>query len=207
MELESTLLTIPDFENIPDLEGDAETMNLVGALGISSIGHATNRDYYREYVCYLVQRELFKPIRFWLKNEGAIGARDVYIDIAVASENVPISIQSISSLPTSEPAKTRILWTPANFPNKPSEILASFSGSWETNLEIPALQPKREMIPPKNLVIAAEFSTKIMLTARIFADSLPEPVTSKLSISMTVKKVELKAGEIMKTLSILEKKS
>ena len=98
------------------------------------------------------------------------------------------------------------MWNLIASPQKPSELLAGFSNSWETNLEAPALQPKREITPPKSLVVAAESTAKILLTARIFADSLPEPLTEELSISMTVKKIEFKASEIMEEIFKIEEK-
>jgi hypothetical protein len=46
-------------------------------------------------------------------------------------------------------------------------------------------------------VVGAAATTKITITARIFADSLPEPVTRKLTILLNVKKVELKSSDII----------
>jgi hypothetical protein len=86
-------------------------------------------------------------------------------------------------------------------PQKPSDLLAGFTDTWQTQIEAPALQPKREIIPEADLVVGAESTTKITITARIFADSLPEPATRKLTILLNVKKVELKSSAIMEVIA------
>jgi|GEM_PF-1949171 len=194
--INSTLIVIPDFDSIPDYEEKTENKSPLSGLGL--MGETVNRDYYRELISYIVQRRLFQPIRFWLKNEGAIGARDIYADMTATAENGKICVLSIASLPTGDPPKFRSYYTSLKpSPQKPSDLLAGFTDTWQTQIEAPALQPKREIIPEADLVVGAAATTKITITARIFADSLPEPVTRKLTILLNVKKVELKSSDII----------
>lgn len=206
--LKSTLFIIPDFAGIPDYVDKSEHKPAaLEALGL--IGTLTNRDYYREFISYRMQQQLFKPIKFWLKNEGAIGARDVYVDITATAEAGKIGLFSMDAVHLSAPSKTRASYYYSSTPSlqMPSEVMANFSETWQTQLEISALQPKREVIAEANFLIGAETTTKVTITARIYADSLPEPVTCELKIQFDVSKLEIKAGEIVKALAEGDSKS
>ena len=69
---------------------------------------------------------------------------------------------------------------------------------WKTTLELRALQPQREVSPP---MIGAKKSGQVAVTARIYADTLAEPLTRNLIINWQVRQISVKATEVVKDLS------
>jgi hypothetical protein len=69
-------------------------------------------------------------------------------------------------------------------------------------LELKALQPQREVSPKAQVAIAAKKTCTISIHARIYADTLPEPLLQRLSIQLTVKQVSLRAAEILNQLGV-----
>ena len=84
INLEFTYIDVIDIEEIPDYTVSSLPVNeSAKSKKISLV--KTNRDFYRDYVNYLVKESMHRPIRFWLKNQGYIGARDIFLDLRVTS--------------------------------------------------------------------------------------------------------------------------
>jgi hypothetical protein len=66
-----------------------------------------------------------------------------------------------------------------------------------TKLELPALQPQREISPKAHITIGASRSGIVAIEARIYADSLPEPVLRTLKINWTVNDVRMNARDLL----------
>jgi len=201
-ELTSQFINITDFEFVPNYKQKTEKKHPKAqpgqalpppVLGTSLHTYISdyNTDYYRQYLTFIIQQQLFVPIRFWLKNIGSIGARDVYVDFTVRSED-DFLCKSKTQLPTSVPSKIKsggLLGGGYHF-SSPEAILKESSNSWNYAIEQKALQPKREISPEVNLFIAASKSTDIEITARIYADTLAEPEVHTLSLKLNVEKVD-----------------
>jgi hypothetical protein len=61
---------------------------------------------------------------------------------------------------------------------------------------VKALQPQRELSLPADFLIGAKETCELQINARIFADTLPEPVTQKLTIQISAKKFVITAADL-----------
>lgn len=208
LEVKTRYVDVKDFESIPDYVppraekqavGDEKlgglTLNWLSTLQSSD----SNPNYYRQRVTSLVLKEFFVPLRFWLKNRGAIGARDVYIDLRVHSQNGKTVLITKSQLPSSIPSASssgRGLLSEMH-PNSPDELIAKGGDGWTTQMEIRALQPQRELSPNTEFLIGARESCDVTVTAKIFADTLPEPTVQELKLRIDVENLTVQAAEIL----------
>ena len=160
-------------------------------------GH--NKDYYRQRATDLIQQSFFKSIRFWLKNRGGIGARDVYIDMLFKSDINKIILTQRSKFPNAPPSEiTGGFGISTGHATKPEEVIREGSDSWSSNIEVKALQPQRELSPVSDLLIGAQDSCEVIIAARIYADTLAEPLVQELKLRLQVKKINITAQEFMK---------
>ena len=93
---------VSNFDEIPDgsrLQSCKEKRSQIRS------GPRDNKDYYRQYVTYQILQNMFVPVRFWLKNRGAVGARDVYIDLSIKCEDKLIALVTGDLLPSRPPDK------------------------------------------------------------------------------------------------------
>jgi hypothetical protein len=203
LAISTRYLEIGDFEEIPDFAETQESQS-GGAkrskLLRSYMGESPNKDYYRQLATYQVLQAFFTPIRFWLKNRGGVGARDVYIDIQIKSPMESLVVVSASSLPTSPPSRSIEsfgLLSLARHASNPQEAIFKGSGSWSTKFEIPALQPQREITPEPLFLIGALQTCELTIGARIYADTLAEPEYQELKLQLDVEKISLTASQVL----------
>lgn len=156
-----------------------------------------NKDYYRQRATSTVLQEFFRPLRFWLKNKGGVGARDVHIELTIQSDVNVICI-SRDALPSSPPStiKTNYTLLAPTHPISPMELLSEERLSWRTSIEVKALQPQREVSPDAAIFVGAKKSSNLKITATIFADSLPEPIVQELTLRIDVTRVTAAATAI-----------
>jgi len=64
-------------------------------------------------------------------------------------------------------------------------------------MEFRALQPQREISPIAQFVVGAMESCDIKIVARIYADTLAEPVEQELSLRLNVNHVALKVVDLI----------
>lgn len=158
-----------------------------------------NKDYYRQRATYLIQQSFFKPLRFWLKNRGGIGARDVYIDMIFKSGINNVILINLSNFPNFPPSEYGFSFGASSkrHVTKPEEIIREGSDSWRTNIEVKALQPQRELSPTSDLLIGALDICEVIIAAKIYADTLAEPIIQELKLRLNVKKFNFTAKEFM----------
>jgi len=215
LTLETRFIEITNIDEIPDYSvkttGDKKTpklssnalrdANVQPANWLTTLQSPANKDYYRQRVTFLVLQSFFKPVRFWLKNRGGVGARDVYLDISIESDSSELTVISKAALPTSPPSKTAestfTLWGSSSHATKPDDVIKKGSNKWSTHMEVPALQPQRELSPPADFLIGAKDNSEIAIRARIFADSLPEPLVQELKLQVKVTRLSIPAGELV----------
>jgi len=161
-KIKSTFIEIPDYASIPDYLPRPTAADLLsGAHPSKSVAQAlkyteNNKDYYRQHATFLTLESFFRPIRFWLKNKGSIGARDIYIDLAFSTKGAPITLINKNKLPKALPQTTKSNFLiGSDVPNSPDEITKDTS-EWSTHIEVRALQPKRELSPAVELMIGAK---------------------------------------------------
>ncbi len=68
-------------------------------------------------------------------------------------------------------------------------------------MEFKALQPKREISPIARFVIGAKESCDVTIAARIYADTLAEPVDQELQLRLNVTRLSIKAEEVMQDIA------
>jgi hypothetical protein len=201
ISLNSIFVDATDFETIPDYIPDEkeEVKSEANALWFKT---PNNRNYYRQRVTAALLRNFFVPVRFWLKNSGGVGARDVYIDINIKSNNPGMVVISKDFLPDSAPSKIELslLSGGSGWPVSPGEVLSKTVDSWRGNIEIKALQPQRELCPGVRFLVGAFQSCDIMIYAKVYADSLSEPSSHELKIHLDVKELQMTAMELRESI-------
>lgn len=192
LTLNSTNLEVSDYTNIPDYEPKkGEPKSKLFELISESRGR--DKDYYRDKINKLIEKSKRKQIRFWLKNTGTVGARDVYLEIKLKSDKSPITIHTGRVIETSE----GMIYT---FGNEGANAKRVSDTVWTTDIEMRALQPKREVSPDTKIMVSAEKNCSIAVETNIYADTLPEPITRALRINFNVKTVETSYSELLEEL-------
>lgn len=206
-------ILISDFEDIPDHGVDNDEERIIkskdGAISKFIIsGTRKNKDYYRDFVDYVVAEKMFFPVDFWLKNQGALGAKDLYIDIKVESDNDDLVFLSSSEYEMKKPSKDRgdSFLSSKHLGHEEISIdkTDGKKGEWELSFELNALQPKREICPDEVIYIGSSKSCSIKFSATIYADSLPEPIHHELEIGLNVKEIEVSGLDILKESDVME---
>lgn len=210
--INTQFIDVVDFEAIPDftppkVERPPEetvlrqsTLSEIWLTGLKDSD--TNKNYYRQRVTSLVVNAFFAPLRFWLKNNGGIGARDVFIDLKIKSKAPSLVLISKDELPVARPSKSSSgygLLGP-NHPVKPDEVIVSGSDVWTTQIDVPALQPQRELSPKVEFLIGAKESCDVIVSARIFADTLSQPSVQEITLRLNVDKHVVPANEIVEAI-------
>ncbi|UAA39798.1 hypothetical protein KIH87_05425 [Paraneptunicella aestuarii] len=199
IDLTGTYIEVTDYDDIPDYEEEQEVKR---SRSRSSLSHMIissrhrDKDYYRDRVRRFVDNNFRSRIRFWLKNVGTIGARDVYIDLKVKSSGSGLTIFSDRQI---EDENGNVFILPSG--DSELEVTKVDSGIWSSAIEMRALQPKREVSPNKKISLGAKESCEISVEANIYADTLPEPISKTLKINYELKLVEASYREILEELS------
>ncbi|MEC4890023.1 MAG: hypothetical protein RI101_08170 [Nitrospira sp.] len=199
---ESDLLEISDFDSIPDYQEpklqDEYKSESTGLLSMAWLH--PNKDYYREMVRHIVFSKYYRPVRFWLKNIGAVGARDVYVDVRIVSDGGEVILSSISKAKLSPPSKSGsgVIWTGGVEQREDEPEMQG--NKWRTHLELRALQPQREVSLNPSFVIGAKANCVVTITASIYADTLPEPLVHQLEIDWKVNRTSVKADQLLSDL-------
>lgn len=213
--LNAEYLKITDFENIPDYGVDSEDEKVIrnkdgSIMRFYNSGARKNKDYYRDFVDYVVAEKMFSPVDFWLKNQGALGAKDLYIDINVESDNDELVLLSSSEYEAKKPARDRgdTFTSLRNFGYDGISIdkVDGKRGEWKLSFELNALQPKREICPDEVVYIGSNRTCLIKFGATIYADSLPEPIRHELEVDFKVTTIEVSGLDILKESEVMELK-
>lgn len=201
--LEATNLSVSNIENVPDYK--KQEIELEGKEGTFSrwlIGRE-NKDYYREYVEYVIKSALFKPIAFALKNNGVIGARDIFIDMRITTDISEITVGTNVELNLKEPTTQRDSAISISLGEAFSAVggetlsVTTSSDVWNANFETRALQPKRIVKSKHTMVIGANSTGSVDIEAKIYADILPEPLVQHLHIKMQIEQVDVSALDLL----------
>ncbi len=192
LSLHSNLLELPDIEELPDYEDE----NPLQPAEYNYFDRP-NQNYYRQAAAFAIRQNFYRPVRFWLKNAGGIGARDVFAEVIVTSDDIDMSIGEFD--PHEQPRPKGMLY------GLSAKHLLSFERSgniWTTQLDLGAIQPKREISPASTLMIGARKEGAVIITARIYADTLPEPVTRTLQIDWKISATRSSARKVLEKMNI-----
>jgi hypothetical protein len=204
-QIQSRLIEIQNFSEIPDYFTQKiesvipSAKNLVNNWLSSTQVSTPNKEYFRQKITSVVLQEFFKPFRFAIKNHGRVGARDIRIEITLKSKNGPIILLSREKLSATGPSKSVSAFdlSDAKLPSSLGEVVSQKGEIWDINIDIPTLQPQREISPEIEFFIASELSNEVELHTKIFADTLAEPIFSTLSIKIETLILAENAGNIL----------
>lgn len=207
IKLEADFLNISGLDEIPDLlpktkekvpkqeTQDNEIYIIGGNKG------KINKDYYRELTKFVVMQRMFVPIDFWLKNQGTLGAKDLYIDIKVKTDNKDLEILPLDRFNLDRPQKTITdslfgsNFLAGGFSNL--KKVGKGKNEWELTFELKALQPQRKMRSNSILYLGSKKTCNLKLEATIYADSLPKPIRHLLDINLEVKEIKYSAIQLL----------
>lgn len=198
ISLQTTLIRLSGIEELPDFGSKPATVESGGLLSaIALFDDSNNKDYYRDMAKYLVTENLYRPLRFWLKNVGGVGARDVYVDLRIWSDDSEITVTTLTHRDFIAPPKHNGVYY--HFPMRTEAVgeIEELGSQKTTKLELVALQPQREISPKAHIMIGARRSGAVAIEARIYADSLPEPIVRSLKINWTVAEVQMSARDLL----------
>lgn len=198
--INATHLSVIDIDEVPDYEPKKNIARTKEREEIYEVVMGVNRrgkNYYRQKIESLILASKTRPLKFWLKNIGSVGARDVYIDIRFKSNGIPISL---TKKPRSEWAVEVLLYS-----NQDDSGITKISDTlYSANIEMRALQPKREIIPQTQLHVGADADCIIQVEASIYADTLSEPILRKLEIEYKTKTVDTSYRNLLEELEAQE---
>lgn len=210
--LETTVISVADFETVPDYsEPDPEDKktkkdgtNLFALR--TALSDAVNRDYYRQTIVRFIADQYFKPFRFWLQNRGALGARDVHLEVQVSS-GTEFIFQLQSAIPSrpSTGRYTGLMGFGTASASKPEDVIGTSGREWTTPMDVGALQPQRVLAPQTTWVAGAGESCTLSVRVSIYADTLPEPSVQELKINLKVQKVAVTAQQLLDGLGLRKK--
>lgn len=203
--------SLPDYkskEKDKEDESNDTDSGIIAVFGSSR----SNKDYYREMAEYLVTKNMFKPINFWLQNTGSLGARDLYVDMTASASVSGFKILSSDEFDITPPTKsggfatTSIRHFYGDGPFTAAKIKNREDG-WNITFELRALQPKREICPDFTLFVGSESSGEVSFKATIYADSLPEPIHHSLTLSLDVEVIDVDATKFLQKQNELPKEN
>jgi hypothetical protein len=117
---------------------------------------------------------------------------------------------SMDKFPTSPPLKSGntygLGWRP-QYATKPDEVIQLATDTWSTQMEVKALQPQRDFSPPPQILIGATDSCEVLINARIYADTLPEPGSRELKLRLNVTRLTVSAAEILREVSVVDEEA
>lgn len=203
LNIDSIYLDVIDLNDIPDYSSEDNFREEFDNEEQSYITiDDSNNGYYRELIDFNVKDKLFKPIYFWLSNQGSLGARDIYVVITVKSENHDLEIISNSEFKKDPPSKThRMSFNRFMFNKSQNDLLKIEKinqGEWVVSFELNALQPKREIPLGDPFFVGSNKSCNVNFEAKIFADTLAEPIIHNLDLNFNVKHEKISYKKLIK---------
>ena len=105
LTLNSTNLKVTDYGSIPDYQPkntEAKSQEQRELFDLIMKTRNRDKDYYRNKVDKLIEKSKRIPVRFWLKNIGTVGARDVFLEIKLKSNKHPIILHAQRQIETSD---------------------------------------------------------------------------------------------------------
>lgn len=153
------------------------------------------------------------PVVLAIRNLSSSGIRNLYVEMSIIAENSHSVELTESMAPTYGIVAENLTpflpgWSHLEDYHLPSPLeqyvrrkLSQFQrdgltrdgDSWKLSFEWGALQPQRQRIVIPHFFVTANRTAEVQFTARMFADSFPEPVTliAKLKVSVEEAKVNL----------------
>lgn len=188
--IEVVLLDVPSLKYIPDYYEEQET----GALGIHipSLSHARS-EYYRDLVKYYYVINKSEKLAFLIRNDSNKTVSDIKIEIIIEKQGnkfVFFKDNDFPDFPRShyDPiANIRPISHQITKNNKPSIKVQDLDDKYRIEVPFEKVQPKQTVFCEDIIFIAANETIEVNSKITIYADNIPVPIESGLSLFCKVK--------------------
>lgn len=180
--LSRTLVLLPGGQPVPDFEPEPEwpPRNFL---------NTANESYYRDLVAYFETKLLVTPIGFAVYNSGSRLARRLRMEIE-GTDDTEFVLMLRTDLPNA-PRKYHDHFLASSLVNqvvehKASAVTITRRGQrWSLEVEFGDLQPKARSWSDAPVYLGCRSSSAVELSAKLFADNLPDPISVPLGIKFT----------------------
>lgn len=181
-------------EILPDFLGESNDY-------FSANINPVNRDFFRDLFEYISLHTSVKPISFFLKNVSDSTAYNLNIIIKIQKTD-DINILSETEFPPIPKKYISILSVDISrniiFPNVINEGLIEDLGTfYKITSEIGNLQPKAEFWIDKLFYVSSSKSSQHKIDINIFADNLPNPISTNFTINFSIKNVSVNLDDLI----------
>jgi hypothetical protein len=188
---------VPDYKSGKDKKHKSEKGKSEGVV-ISL--NSDNKDYYREYLDYVKQINLFFPVNLFVCNPSPISIRDIYIEIKIVKNGK----FNISAKKIQEPNKrSDNFWLSNSLSFNQSEgiSISETELNYVITFSPEALQPKREIVTKDPFFIGTKESMTLQMDVRIYADCFSEPYDQVYSLNLDVEETNVDALSIIENIN------
>ena len=176
------------------------------------------RDKLQKLVRVAVREKSYFPIALAIANSSASGVRNLYAELyfSATSKNLELSQTTLSRVRSIWSHAAISSWAPYYDPfaesdgrpkiaDRVQETLARFQegtlqrtdGGWRLSFAWEALQPQRiRLIMPVLYLYSAE-SAELSISAKVFADSFPEPLLLQANVSVEAKQTSVSLENLL----------
>ena len=173
------------------------------------------REIIRDYIDKQIKQSSYIPVALVIANESSSGIRNLFIELYISSssEKVEITDSIQEYLSTTGTFTTGYMWdgqyTWAGHRSAISEEveskLAKFDSDtlqhpdqgWRLSFEWEALQPQRTRLVKPVLYVHSPESATLSLSAKVFADSFPEPFLLEAEVRIEVKQRDTALNDVL----------
>lgn len=148
------------------------------------------------------------PLVLAVSNTSAAGIRNLFVELQVESTGGRVSISGsvpqdrLSGLWSVRSVLAAYRWREdedidSDLAKYDSDRLQRIDGSWRLSFEWEALQPQRTRVIKPVLYVDAQESTKLIISARVYADSFPEPFSFRVDAEVGVRHGAVSIDELV----------
>lgn len=149
-----------------------------------------------------IQQQTVIPINLAIDNSGSSGVRNLYVELNLKSstKNSTLSDSPSRGLKSSSFFSSfNLLFeskSKSKLANLDSDALQETNEGWKLVFDWDAIQPQRTRAIKQSLYYSSEKSSTLLATAKVFADSFPEPLTFDVEMKVEIKEKELSLNEV-----------
>jgi hypothetical protein len=150
-----------------------------------------------------------------IRNTGSSGIRNLYVQMIIrpTSDSVAVVTQEEADREAGSVFREWLVnlrdytWhtTTSAAEFEDGENVAKTGNGWEFTFEWGALQPQRIRLVKPTLIIRAKADSQVEFAAKVFADSLPEPIVLKTILNITVRSKPIALADLVPNLKALRK--
>ncbi len=178
---------------------------------------------HREKMARAVERRIkegaYLPVVLGVTNSSPSGIRNVYVELDIHSDSEKVEV---TESPQVHSFSWPVSWSStfisstldygvldpfrenpiaeqvgANLSRFDSDRLQKLERGWRLSIEWDAIQPQRTRLIKPVLYLYAPESTRCSFSARVFADSFPEPLSLSASVSIAVNRKEMELADVL----------